>query len=115
MKRVEAFQYDVDKGERIDLHVTPHHVPPTMAAALDGEMLTPKDQGRFSFIITKPIESAHFLTLSFEFPPNSGSDAFYEVDVKGSVGGETDSFIERDSSLQARVLEFRVKGDTGPK
>lgn len=117
MKVLEPLQYNVVQGERIDLHVTPRHlVLPIVVAALDGQILSSEDQRRFSFIITKPTGLAHSLDLSFDFPPDSASDASYEVAVTSSLGGELDSFsIDRSSSPRNLVLVFQVNGDTGPK
>jgi hypothetical protein len=117
MKVREPLQYNVVQGERIDLLIHSRHlVLPIVVAALDGQILSSEEQGRFSFIITKPTGLAHSIDLSFDFPPDSAPDASYEVELTSSLGGELDSFsIERSSSLRNLVLVFQVNGDTGPK
>jgi hypothetical protein len=110
MRKIKPLRYTAQVGEQINIVVTPVGMGVFVAAALDGNPLTPTNPTTapdFQFSIGGPVDSTHFVEMEFSFP-GAGSGARYDVAVSGSNGGSDSFTVSKDDSVKDKGLRFKA-------
>lgn len=108
MKKIDAGQFEVARGEEITITVTPNGVGPFVAASRAGKSLTPDPDTmdtRPTFKFTADKSSVVKMEFSF---PGAPSSAKYVTVIKGSEGGQSQFTIKRTGAIKDPTLEFLV-------
>jgi hypothetical protein len=90
MKKNDAFSYNVRRGEKITVKVTPRNFLDSLVsvrAELDGEVLNAEpnteDAPVFKFTVTKEVDDIHTLMIEFTFVAGTPENAEYDVSISG--------------------------------
>lgn len=108
MKKNSVGEFEVARGEQITVQVTPFSVGPFVAAARDGNRLTPDPataSTRPTFNFT--VNNTSVLKMEFSFP-GAPATAKYVAVFKGSEGGESQKTVKQTTSIKDPDIVFRV-------
>ena len=90
MTRNDAFSYNVRKGEKITITVTPKNFLNSLIsvrAERDGDTFDPEpdtdDAPVFKFTVTKDVDDIHTVMMEFTFVTGTPKTAEYEVTIAG--------------------------------
>ena len=115
MKKDDISRYEVATGETITIKVTPKNgvTGNFVAAVLDSQTFSPQPgtaatAPTYVFKASKPVGRTHFVMMEFSFP-GAPKNAEYDVEIKGSAGGDTGEFvIDQNTGVKDPEIRFKV-------
>ncbi len=102
---LDPFDYDVTQDESVQFVIAASGTAPHIHLVLDGTALPPP----YRFTVTKHKPQIHVVASEFNFDPGVPHSAFYDIHVRGSLGGDfAVPRITPDSAVKDPGFSFGV-------
>jgi hypothetical protein len=113
MIQLTSSRYEVVRGEKVTITVTPVKVAPRVTAQQNEQPLDnvgSESKPRFEFKVDEVPGNTHFVPIEFDFVPNDDPGAFFRIDVAGSRGGDFRDVkrVKKNHANHTPILRFEV-------